>query len=266
MIKNGTESSIGKDLALRLRRALASGSDELYQTVQDPSADVLRNLLKNPALREEHLLALLKRRDLPEDLPKAIFTSGRFELSHRLQLALVKNPCTPTQLTLSLLPHLRLFELVDLLYLPGATPDQKLASEREITRRLPTVPLGNLLTLARRASPTVLAEMLKMGRPDILEACLPNPRLKEVAILQFLSGGAASAETISMIARHPRWKTRPRLQIAILKHPRTPSVWYTLWLPRFKTQQLNELKQSRRLSSANRKLVEEEIRKRQGLR
>ena len=78
--------------------------------------------------------------------------------------------------------HLHLFELVDLCYIPGITPDQKFAAERAILQRLPTTELGNKLTVARRATATVAGEMLKDGDPRLVEICLSNPHLREVAI------------------------------------------------------------------------------------
>ncbi|MFO7984064.1 MAG: hypothetical protein R6V08_11475 [Desulfuromonadales bacterium] len=256
---------LDRALAARMRKSLTASSEELYQLIQDSSREVLLNALKNPNLAEDHLLTLLKRRDLWEDVPRAIYDSSRIERSHRLQLALAKNPATPTSLCLTILQHLYLFELVDLLCLPGIIPDRKLAVEREITRRLPGVPLGNLITLARRATHPILSEILRLGRPDAVAACLSNPRMKEVGILQFLSSASATPDTISLIGRHSRWGSRPRLQMAILKHPRTPGIWYTLWLPRLKTPLLKELKLSSRLSAGNRALLEREIKKRQRL-
>lgn len=258
-------SVLDRALAARMRKSLTASSEELYQVIQDSSLEVLLNALKNPHLVENHLLALLKRRDLGEDIPRAIYNSSRIEHTHRLQLALAKNPATPTSLCLTILRHLYLFELVDLICLPGIIPDRKLAAEREIIRRLPGVPLGNLITLARRATHPILSEILRLGRSDAVAACLSNPRLKEVGLLQFLSSASATPDTISLIARHSRWGNRPQLQMAILKHPRTPGIWYTLWLPRLKTPLLKELKLSSRLSAGNRGLLEREIKKRQRL-
>lgn len=120
------------DVALgkRLHRALTAQSEELFQVLLDPEMQVLRSALKNPGLNEDHLLTLLKRRDLSEELLKAIYQLETFKGSHRLLLALVKNPGTPGPITLALLPHLHLFELVDLCMIPGVTPDQKFAAER----------------------------------------------------------------------------------------------------------------------------------------
>ncbi|MBE0597733.1 MAG: hypothetical protein IH614_10720, partial [Desulfuromonadales bacterium] len=128
------------ELARRLQRGLTAGGEELFQLLHDPAPEVARSLLKNPALTEEHLLVLLRRRDLPEELLKAVYQRQGSRQSHRLLLALAKNPATPAAINLSILPLLHLFELLDLCTLPGTTPDQRFAAERQIVTRLPTIP------------------------------------------------------------------------------------------------------------------------------
>lgn len=246
-------------LGRRLHQALTAGAEELFQVLQDPSPEVLRTALKNPRMSEEHLLSLLKRRNLPEDLLKAVHQLEGVDSSHRLKLALAKNPGTPAPVALSLLPHLFLFELLDLCLLPGATPDQRYAAERQILQRLPTTPLGNKLILARRGTSSLVGELLKEGSGPLVEACLSSPRLKEVSLLQFLNGPRAEAETISMIARHPRWQSRPNLRLAILKNRRSPAVWFTLFLPGLAAAELDGLLASRRLDPVRKRLVEDEL-------
>ncbi len=253
---------IDAQLARRLQHALTAAGEELFQLLLDPDMQVLTALLKNRALGEDHLLALLKRRDLSEDLLKSVSGLDILRKSRRLRFALSKNPGTPGAVMLSLLPHLHLFELVALCTLPGVTPDQKYAAERGILQRLPTTELGNKMTLARRATAPVVAALLKEGDPRLVDICLSSPRLREVAIHQFINSGGATAETISMIARHPKWKSRPRLRQAILKSPRTPGVWYTLFLPQMHTTEIRDLLHSRRLNPAQKKLVRAELGKR----
>ena len=253
---------IDRELAQRLRRALSAGSEELYQVLQDPSPEVLRTALKNRNLSEDHLLALLRRRDLSEDLTKAIHQMERFRKSHRLQLALVRNIATPGPVVLSLLPYLHLFELLDLCILPGITPDQRYAAERQIVQRLPTTELGSKLTLARRGTASLLGHLLKEGEPALVRSCLDSSRLREVDVAQFIVSARAAAATLSMVARHPRWKNRPNLRLALLRNPRTPSVWFTVFLPQLKTAEIETLLMSRHLSSPRRTLVREELQRR----
>jgi hypothetical protein len=255
---------LNPELVRRLQQALTATAQELFQVMQDSAPEVLRAALKNRQLAEEHLLTLLKRRDLPEDLLKAIYQRSSGSASHRLQLALARHPVTPGPLVLSLLPHLYLFELLDLCLLPGTTPDQKLAAEQQIIKRLPTVPLGNKMSLARRGTPSLLGDLLRSAEPQVFTICLDSPRLKEGAVLQFLHSPRANAESISAIARHPRWKTRPNLRLAILRHPQTPGIWFTLFLPQINRSELQNLATSNRPTPQQKKLLQEELRKRSG--
>ena len=250
------------EMVKRLHQALTGGSEELFQTMLDTTPEVVRAGLKNRALQSEHLLVLLKRRDLPEELLQHV---GRLDLvagNHHLQRALASNPSTPGQMVLALLPHLFLFELLDICLLAGPSPDQKLAAERVIIQRLPTTEAGQKLTLARRGTPTLLAELLKYGEVQVVAACLDNPHLRESAIMQFLQGKNATAETISMIARNPRWETRPNIRHAMLKNQKTPGIWFTLFLPQLASSEIKGLLMSNRLSPAQKTLVREELRRR----
>ncbi len=262
MVISANSSQIDAKFAYRLQRALTAEGDELFQILQESNPELLRTALKNPHLHEKHLLELLKRRDLSEDFLKTIYGLTLVAESHLLKVAMVHNPNTPGPVVLTLLPHLHLFELLDVCYLAGVTPDQRLAAERAIIQRLPSIPLGNKITLARRATSCVVEALLKEGDTRLMEACLGNPHLKEVAIFQFLNGANATPESISMVARHPRWMNRPNLQLAILKNPRTPAVWFTLFLPRLASNDIRGIIASRRINHAQKKLINEELRRR----
>jgi len=262
MNENNSALVLDADLVRRLRSALTASGAELFPLLQESAREVLRALLKNPRLSEEHLLVLLKRRDLTEDLIKAISQLKLGEGSHRIKVALARNPGTPGTVLQSLLPQLYLFELLEICYLPGVTPDQKVAAERVILQRLPTTALGNKMTMARRGTAALVDALLKEGDVRLMEPCLQNPRLREVSILQFLNGPHATAETISAIARHPRWKQRPNIKMTILKNRKTPAVWFTVYLPSLKTQDLHALVASRKLALGQKQLVAEELKKR----
>ena len=248
----------------KLRSALTAGKEELFQLVLEQDPAVLLNLLKNAHLTDQHLLVLLRRRDLSEELIKQIARHERVKTTHKLKLALVGNGNAPASITLSLLPHLYLFELLNLCILPGSTPDQRLAAERQIIQRLSTIELGQKLTLARRGTGKILEALLKQGEPQVLTAALDNPHLKEVAILTFLRSGRPTAATISQVARHARWGRRHSLRLAMLKHRLTPSIWFTLWLPARKNFELNNLLVCRQLGAGQIELVRRELHKRRG--
>jgi hypothetical protein len=250
------------NMSQRLNRALTTGKEDLYQVLDDPSMEVVRTALRNPVLDDNHLLDLLRRPDLSEELLKAVCRLDTFADSHRLKVAAAHNPALPGNILSALLPHLYMFELVAICSLPGATPDQKLAAERSIIQRLPTTPLGNKMTLARRGTAALAEALIREGDSRLLEVCLSNPRLKESAIYAFINGPNASPEAISMVARHPRWKNRLNLRLAMLKNPKTPGVWFTLLLPHLNLHDLKGLKVSARLTQSQKKLVIEALKRR----
>jgi hypothetical protein len=264
MEESSTKTNLDPSLSRRLYNALTAGDEDLFQIIEDPSMEVLGAALKNPAFDENHLLILLQRRDLSGDLIRAVYRLPMVGENRQLKVALVRNPCTPAHVTMALLPHLQLFELLDICYLACVAPDQKMAAERAIIQRLPLTPLGNKITVARRGTPSVVEALLKEGDTRFLEACLDNPRLKESAIFGFLSGPNATAEGISIVARHPRWKSRLNLQLAILKNPKTPEVWFTLFLPHLSANDVKGVLASKKINHNQKKIVREEL-KRRGL-
>ena len=118
------------------------------------------------------------------------------------------------------------------------------------------------MTLARRATATVVGELLKEGDSRLVEICLNSPRITEASVFQFINGPKANATTLSMVARNSRWKSRPNLQLAMLKNRQTPTVWFTLWIPRLPPQTVNQLLASRRLSPAQKKAIQDAISRR----
>jgi len=248
--------------AARLRLALEAGAEQLFALLQDPDPDLIRSALKNPHLGEEHLLALLKRRNLPEQLIRTMQRLAPVAGSRRLKIALAGHPNTPGSILSALLPQLFLFELVTVMQLPGVTPDQKLAAERAILKRLPETELGNKIALARRGSPALLEALLKEGEPRLIDAVLANPRLKESGVLSFLRSPAATAETISAVGRHPLWSSRPNLRVAMLRNRKTPPVWFTLFLPTLGSSELKNLLGSQRLAADQLAALRQELERR----
>jgi hypothetical protein len=262
MENNAEIAELDPLLSRRLHRVLTAGKDDIFQAITDPSMEVLQAVLKNPLFDDNHLLALLKRRDLSGDLLDTICKLPMVGENHELKVAVAHNPATPDHLLLALLPHLHLFELVDICYLAGVTPDQKVTAERAIIQRLPATPLGYKITLARRGSSAVVEALLKEGDSRFIDACLANPHLKETAIFQFLNGPNATSNGISAVARHPRWKGRITLQLAILKNPKTPAIWFTLFLPHLGLSDLKGVLATRRTTLAQKKLVRDELNRR----
>lgn len=237
-----------------LQEALTADKDRLFSVVQDHREEVLIAALRNPALDHQHLLTLLKRR-LPGSVITAIYSGKRHMESAAVKVALVVHPDTPLHIAQTLIPLLYLFDLLKVCHIPGVAADIHLAAERKIVQQIPTQPLGNKLTLARRGTSAILDALLREGVQNVLEICLDNPHLKEGSLHQFLSSSHATAEAVSAVARNSRWKSRPNIRLAILKNPRTPLIWFTLFLPALPAVTVRDLLASPRLTFAQKELV-----------
>jgi hypothetical protein len=248
-----------QNLSLGRQRALTADKDELFQLLQGQPAEVLLAAVRNPAFDEHHLLALMKQRELPQALFTAVYANKHLLESSQAKFALIINPDIPAHIAATLLPLLNIFELLKICLMPGITPDQRILAERVIIQRLPTQPLGNKITLARRGTAGIVESLLREGVPSLVEACLDNPHLKEGSVHQFITASTSTAETISMVARSGRWKGRPNIRLAILRNPRTPTIWYTLFLPGLPQSTIKELLSVPRLTFAQKELVRQTL-------
>jgi hypothetical protein len=252
-------AGINQNLSHRLHHALTAGKDELFHILQEQPVEVRLAALRNPALDEHHLLVLLKQRGLPEEIFRTIYAAKRLIESGPIKFALVCNPETPAHIAATLLTQLNIFDLMKICLIPGISPDHRMAAERSIIQRLSSQPLGNKMTLARRGTSAVVESLLREGVPPLVEACLENPHLKEGSVHQFITASTSTAETISMVARSGRWKGRPNIRLAILKNPRTPAIWFTIFLPGLPQSTIKDLLSVPRLTFAQKELLRQAL-------
>ena len=131
-------------------RALIATGEELAGFLHHHSADVLLALLDNPALDETQVCLLLERKDLPGEILEEISRRKALLKSYRVKRALAFHPRTPRLVSLRLLRDLFLMDLVQVAILPGVSAELKRNAEEQLLARLPQLPLGQKITLARR--------------------------------------------------------------------------------------------------------------------
>jgi hypothetical protein len=96
------------DLSLGHRRSLARTAppERFPRLGAEKDARVARELLRNPRLTEAEVLRLASRRPALPEVLSAIAESARFGGRLSVRTAVARNPYTPTQLAVRLLPHL----------------------------------------------------------------------------------------------------------------------------------------------------------------
>jgi len=245
----------------RERARLATG-DELAALVHHPASDVLLALLDNPALDEKQLCLLLERKDLPGEILDEVGKRKSFLKSYRVKRALAFHPRTPRLISLRLLRDLYLMDLVQITLSPGVSPELKHNAEDQLVARLPQLPLGQKITLARRGPARVAGALLVEGHPQIVSVVLDNPYLTEAQVLKTLSREKLPETVIPAVAHHRKWSITYNVRLALVRHPAAPLAAVLSYLPQLTVSDLRELAAPGVVPESMRKYLQAEVQRR----
>jgi hypothetical protein len=189
------------------------------QRAEDSSAEGAR---VTAGLTEDAALALLKSPDATADalaqLAKNLITSK----SRKVLVALIAHSRTPRHVSIPLLRTLFTFDLMNLALTAAVAPDVKRAAEEQILTRLESLPLGQKITLARRASGRVAAALLQSSDQRIISPALDNKQLTEALVVQALMKSRAPERLFVLVSDHVSWQLHREVQIALLRSQKTP--------------------------------------------
>ena len=222
-------------------RALVAAGGKLLALLHHPSADVLSAMLDNPALDESQVCLLLERKDLPAEILEEVGKRKPLLKSYRVKKALCFHPRGPRLITLRLIRDLYLMDLVQLALSPAVPAELKRNAEEQLLARLPQIPLGQKITLARRGPARVAGALLAEGHPQIVSVILDNPYLTEAQILKALSREKLPAPVIPAIIHHRKWSISYNIRIALLRQPSAPLAAILSYLPQLTVSDLREL-------------------------
>jgi len=224
----------------RDRARLAVG-EELKSFLYHPSPEVLFALLENPALDDSLLGLLLSRKDLPAEIIESIAGRKTFLKSYAVKRALVFHPSAPRLVGLRLLRDLYLMDLVQFSLSPAAPTELKLHAEEYIIARLPQLPLGQRIALARRGPARVVGALIATGHAQVLEIALENPRLTEAQILKVLWRDNLPQVVVLSVANHRKWSQHYNVRLALVRNSSTPLSTVLGYLPQLTVVDLREL-------------------------
>src|SRR6184192_529083 len=243
-------------------RALIATGEELAGLVHHPSAEVLLALLENPALDETQVCLLLERKDLPGEILEEIARRKALLKSYRVKRALAFHPRTPRLVSLRLLRDLYLMDLVQVAILPGVSAEMKRTAAEQLTARLPQLPLGQKITLARRGPARVAGALLAEGHEQVVSIVLDNPHMTEAQILRALSREKPPTPVIPAIVHHHKWSITYNVRLALVRHPSAPLATILSYLPELTVSDLRELAAPGIVPESLRKYLQAEVQRR----
>jgi hypothetical protein len=243
-------------------RALAAWGDELTALLHETDVEVLLGLLDNRSLEETQLCILLERKNLPGEVLEEVARRKPLLKSYRVKKALAFHPRTPRLVTLRLLRDLYLMDLVQLTLLPGIPTELKRSAEDQLVARLPQLPLGQKITLARRGPARLAGALLAEGHAQIVTIVLDNPYLTEAQVLKVLSREKLPPVVVQTIGHHRKWSLAYNVRLAMVRHPLSPLATVLAYLPELTVADLRELASPGIVPESLRKYLEAEVERR----
>ena len=173
-------------------------------------------------LSEDIALALVKSADVTAEALAQLAKNPVVSKSRKVLVALASHPRTPRHLSIPMLRGMFTFDLMNLAIAPAVAPDVKRAAEEQLIMRLESLPVGQKITLARRASGRVAAALLQTPDQRIISPCLDNKQLTEALVVQALMKPRAPELLYVLVSDHLNWQNRREVQIALLRSENTP--------------------------------------------
>jgi hypothetical protein len=243
-------------------RALAARGEELAALLHHTDAEVLLSLLDNPSLEETQLCMLLERKNLPAEILEEVARRKPLLKSYRVKKALAFHPRTPRLVTLRLLRDLYLMDLVQITLLPGIPTELKRNAEDQLVSRLPQLPLGQKITLARRGPARMAGALLAEGHAQTVSIVLDNAYLTEAQVLRVLSREKLPPVVVRAISQHRKWSITYNVRLALVRHPLSPLATVLAYLPELAVSDLRELASPGIVPESLRKYLQAEVQRR----
>jgi hypothetical protein len=250
------------ELEQETERARAASGEELDGLIFHPAPAVLAALLDNPALDEKKLILLLSRKDLPCETLDEIGRRKTFLKSYAVKKTLLLHPRTPRLVGLRLMKELHLMDLVQFALAPAVSAELKRYAEEQIVGRLPQLPLGQKITLARRGPSRVAGALVAGGHPQVMPVALDNACLTEAQVLKALAREKVPVGVVQAVAGHRKWSQSYNVRLAIVRNASTPVSVVLGFLPQLTVSDLRVLAEPGVLAENLRKYLLAEVHRR----
>jgi hypothetical protein len=243
-------------------RARTATGEDLNALIYHPVPAVLMAVLDNPSFDETKLTLLLSRKDLPTEVLEEIGRRKVLLKSYVVKKSLVLHPRTPRLVGLRLLKDLYLMDLVQFTLSPAVSEELKRYAQEQIVARLPQMPLGQKITLARRGPSRVAGALVADGHAQVMPIALENPYLTEAQVLKALAREKVPVAVVQALANHRKWSQCYNIRLAIVRNSSTPISIILGFLPQLTVNDLRVLAEPGVVAENLRKYLLAEVRRR----
>jgi hypothetical protein len=250
--------------SVRVEYARSASADEIGSLIYEADEDVLVALLDNPQFQEKHGELLAARVEVSADVLTALAETGKGKWMgcESVRLRLAQHPHSPKRIAMAAVRQLFVFNLVRLSFLAAAPPDIRRLAEETILGRVPHLPIGEKLTLARRGPARVAAAILAEGHPQAVKLALANGLLTESQVLKTLAKDGLNERVITAIAQHSKWSSLYNVRVALLRCAATPLNSVEAFIGEVTLRDLTEILKLSETSAAMRESIARELERR----
>jgi len=103
-----------KTIGERKSFAHSTDADLIAKLIHDPEPMVIERLLQNPRITEREVLKIITRRPVKPDIIRVVANSAKWNSSYTIKEAMARNPYTPIEITLKILPALMKQDLTEI--------------------------------------------------------------------------------------------------------------------------------------------------------
>jgi hypothetical protein len=199
-----------------------------------------------PELSEDAALAALAKVEIGSQELAELSRNRVAATSRKVMLGLVAHSRTPRHVSLPLLRRMFTFDLVRVTLAPAVAADIKRSAEEQILKRLESMPVGQKISLARRASTRIAAELLRDPDRRVQSVALDGARLTESSVVAALRRPDSLPALFDQVSKHAKWSQRREVQIALLGSEKTPLTRAAQLAGNFSAEFLSKIVPSRR--------------------
>jgi len=210
---------VSEDIAVPQQQVSDSS---LAVKIHSASEQDLLEAVSSPELTEDLARALFQRRDLNAAILAALAENHAALKVRAVIVGLVSHPKTPRHISIPLSRHLFTFELMQVALQPAVPADLKMKIEDVLINKMSTISAGERITLAKRGSTRIAAELLTDTDPRIVEAALNNPHMTEAFVAKAITSADSTPLLFEFVWRHGKWSLRIDVRIAMLRAAKTP--------------------------------------------
>ena len=232
--------------------------EELWGILPTMAVEDIPSLMAHPMAKEQHILKLLIRRDLPEQA-LGMIAHSRWVGTLRMQAALVNHPSTPLPTALNFVKFLFWRDLNAVTMNFRLAAEVRHLAESILFQRLPALAIGEKVSLARMAGGQVIKTLRLDKDPKVIEALLENPRLVESDVLYLICQTRTPAPVLEAVARDPKWSARREVRVALLRNAKTPMGLAISFVSRLTATEAQELLNDSKVPLALRRMIKTKL-------